>query len=345
MKIIYRIMLVLLLGVSFACTNRNNGKSEKEQQSDNNLSVKLSAEDIYKQSINKVAMVLSYKDGIPSSQGSGFFIDKNTLVTNYHCVTEADAIDIKMADQENVYKNAKVVMISEDYDLAIIKTKHDFPFLSIDSLGKEKIGSKIYAIGNPRGFEGTISDGILSGKRENEGIEFLQITAPISPGNSGGPVLNEKGKVIGVSTFTIRNSQNLNFAMPIKYISSCITKTVFTPKEQKRNYGIDLAAVSMLNYHCPTIGNEKFSLKNNTSQPILNIYGIIIYKTMKGEIFNFRNVFHEGVIPAGLARIESRGNLGSDYVYYKSMESYDHYQNNLTKFQVEFRLLSYEIEE
>ena len=85
MKIIYRIMLVLLLGVSFACTNRNNGKSEKEQQSDNNLSVKLSAEDIYKQSINKVAMVLSYKDGIPSSQGSGFFIDKNTLVTNYPC--------------------------------------------------------------------------------------------------------------------------------------------------------------------------------------------------------------------------------------------------------------------
>lgn len=125
--------------------------------------------------------------------------------------------------------------------------RQDFPFVKIDSLGMEEVGSKVYAIGNPRGLEGTISDGILSGKRENEGIEYLQITAPISPGNSGGPVLNEKGEVIGVSTFTFKNSQNLNFAMPIKYINECVDITNVTPSKSTK-IGKDNKAVTMTSY-------------------------------------------------------------------------------------------------
>lgn len=327
-----------------ACNNNRKPQDNSNDWTQVKKPIALSAEDIYNQSIDKVAMIISYKDDIPYSQGSGFFIDQNTLVTNFHCVAGADAIEFKVTNNDKVYKEAKVVKASDEYDLAIIKTKQVFPYVKVDSLGKEKIGSKIYAIGNPRGLEGTLSDGILSGKRDNDGIEYLQITAPINPGNSGGPVLNENGRVIGVATFTFKNSQNLNFAMPIKYLSKCTSLHERIPKVAQKKFGMNKSAVTISNYHCPTFGNENFSLKNNTTDAIYNIYGIIVYKTMSGDIFNFRPVYYKKVIPAGLAKIITRENLAGNYVYYKSLESYDHY-SNITKFQIEFRLISYEIEE
>lgn len=102
------------------------------------------------------------------SQGTGFFVDKNTLITNFHCVDGSDRLGFKIMGDEEIYKGAKIMKASEEYDLAIITTKQDFPYLKIDSLGNEKLGSKIYAIGNPRGLEGTLSDGILSGKRDEK---------------------------------------------------------------------------------------------------------------------------------------------------------------------------------
>lgn len=339
--------IIVLFFVCFtllACNNNGKPQDNSNDRAQGKKSMVFSAEDIYKQSVDKVAMIISYKNGIPYSQGSGFFIDRNTLVTNFHCVAGADGIEFKVTNNDKVYKEAKVVKASDEYDLAIIKTEHAFPYVKVDSLGNEKIGSKIYAIGNPRGLEGTLSDGILSGKRDNDGIEYLQITAPINPGNSGGPVLNEKGDVIGIATFTFKNSQNLNFAMPIKYLSKCTSLTERTPKVAKKNFGIDKDAVTISNYYCPTIGDENFSLKNNTTDAINNIYGVIVYKTMSGDIFNFRRIYYEKVIPAGLAKIITRENLGGNYVYYKSLEPYEHY-SNLTKFQIEFRLISYEIVE
>ena len=281
----------LLLGALLLMASCTNGSSNSSNEQGDSTKVEkpkvLSAEGIYKQNISKVAMIISYKDGIPYSQGSGFFIDKNTLVTNFHCVAGAERVEFKIAGNEEVYKGAKVVKASDDYDLAIIKTKQDFPFVKVDSLGKDKVGSKIYAIGNPRGLEGTISDGILSGKRDNESIEYLQITAPINPGNSGGPVLNDKGEVIGVATFTFRNSQNLNFAMPIKYISQCKDVELVKPIKSAK-IGTKSDAVSMTSF----IKDESefqayFSLKNNTDDVVTNIYYILIFKTPSGEVIHY----------------------------------------------------------
>lgn len=305
----------------------------------------LSAREIYESSIDKVAMLLCYDNGLPISQGSGFFVNENTLITNYHVIEGANLIEIKLPTQEEVFKGAKIIKASEDFDIAIIQTKQSFSFLQIDSTDTDNIGSKIYCIGNPRGFEGTISEGILSGKRENEGIEFIQITAPISPGNSGGPVINNKGEVIGISTFTYKNSQNLNFAMPIKYISKC-TDYIPKPKGKAKQvlYGMDPQAVTMVDYNGPTFGDGSISLKNNTSDYIKEIRGIIIFRKMSGEVFDFSYVTRHETVPPGLAHLGFAPKPGSPYVYYKSMEGYDYY-NNVTKYKVEFRLLTYEIEE
>lgn len=78
------------------------------------------------------------------------------------------------------------------------------------------------AIGNPLGLESSVSEGIVSGiRRVSEDFELYQITAPLSPGNSGGPVLDAKGDVIGIATSTLENGQNLNFAVPISSIAIC----------------------------------------------------------------------------------------------------------------------------
>ena len=334
----------LLLGALLLMASCTNGSSNSSNEQGDSTKVEkpkvLSAEGIYKQNISKVAMIISYKDGIPYSQGSGFFIDKNTLVTNFHCVAGAERVEFKIAGNEEVYKGAKVVKASDDYDLAIIKTKQDFPFVKVDSLGKDKVGSKIYAIGNPRGLEGTISDGILSGKRDNESIEYLQITAPINPGNSGGPVLNDKGEVIGVATFTFRNSQNLNFAMPIKYISQCKDVELVKPIKSAK-IGTKSDAVSMTSF----IKDESefqayFSLKNNTDDVVTNIYYILIFKTPSGEVIHYEERLENNEIAPQLAKRYATTGF-SDWYYYSC--NGENYRNK--KFSVEFRLISYEIVE
>ena len=87
-----------------------------------------------------------------------------------------------------------------------------------------QVGETVYAVGNPRGLEGTFSQGIISSIRPVGIDKLIQITAPLSPGSSGGPVLNRKGEVIGVSVLTIRDGQNLNFAIPSIHLSALLAK-------------------------------------------------------------------------------------------------------------------------
>src|SRR5262249_7827334 len=83
------------------------------------------------------------------------------------------------------------------------------------SLSKHNVGERVFAVGNPRGLEGTFSEGIISGFRDVGNVRYIQITAPISPGSSGGSFLDDKGEVIGVATATIQGGQNLNLAIEL----------------------------------------------------------------------------------------------------------------------------------
>lgn len=321
------VVLSFACAILLACNNNGQPKSNN---------VALSAEEVYKQSIDKVAMVICYQDGIPYSQGSGFFIGKNTLITNFHVVYGSDKVELKIAEKEDIIKGAKVIKAAPEYDIAIIQTKQDFKALPIDSTSNYKIGSKVYAIGNPRGLEGTMSDGMLSGKRESEGIEYLQVTAPISPGNSGGPVLNDKGQVIGVSTFTFRNGQNLNFAMPIRYINKC---TVYHPDSVTTHRGSQSDAITMSLYVKHYLEKEHYSLKNNTNDYVKNIVGMIIYKTMDDEVIDYRYINIDEPIAPKLSK-RFTGNRFDEYLYYECGDAVVQ-----ERYKIEFRLLSYEIEE
>jgi len=158
--------------------------------------------------------------------GSGFLITKDGyMITNYHVISGAHYVSVKFEDGKTI---EKVYLVAKDQqkDLAVlnisINTPHCFYLGNSDDV---KIGEEIMVIGNPLGYlEGTVSDGIISAIRDFNGKKYIQITAPVSMGNSGGPLINKKGEVIGVVTAGVPPifGQNLNFALPINYVRDVI---------------------------------------------------------------------------------------------------------------------------
>ena len=108
---------------------------------------------------------------------------------------------------------------------------NSFPAISLGNNNVMKVGQKIYAIGSPLGFENTMTEGIISGLRDRKGEKFIQISTPISPGSSGGAVVNSKGELIGITTSSITEGQNLNFAIPVNEVIKVYKQIGINQKE------------------------------------------------------------------------------------------------------------------
>lgn len=186
----------------------------------------LSAETIFLQASPAVVLVrVSGKDTKPLAQGSGFFVSSAGLVvTNLHVIEGAISGEVVMADGKST-PVIGIAGVDENADLALLQVQTDSaPVLKVaDSL--QQPGAMVYAIGSPKGFQNTISDGLISGIRhEPNGTTLIQTTAPISPGSSGGPLVAADGSVVGVVTATWRGAQNLNLAVAAVHIKSLIER-------------------------------------------------------------------------------------------------------------------------
>ena len=153
--------------------------------------------------------------------GSGFFVDKSGhLITNYHVLDGSYAAEVRTSDGKT-YPIKLVVADNESVDL--MKVLVDIPRKDIETIKVSRklpsIAEQILVVGSPMGLEQTVSEGIVSSIREIPGVgDFFQMSAPISPGSSGSPVINLKGQVIGVATFQFLRGQNLNFAVAGKSV-------------------------------------------------------------------------------------------------------------------------------
>jgi S1-C subfamily serine protease len=165
-----------------------------------------------------VSIVMSDKKGHPIAQGSGFLISKDGhVVTNYHVIRNGSSAVIKLPDGA-FFAVDGVLASDKNRDVAIIKAHgNDFRALTLGDSDRLQVGEEVVAIGSPLSLESTVSNGIVSGVRtdEKEGGKFVQITVPISPGSSGGPLFNMAGKVVGITTSGLIGGENLNFAVPI----------------------------------------------------------------------------------------------------------------------------------
>ena len=187
----------------------------------------LQANEVYDVSKGAVGEIITYdKKGYEHSLGTGFvYTSDGRIATNYHVIDGAYSAKIILEDK--TYTISSVMAYDKEIDLAILKvnTTKKFPALSLCT-NEHPVGSTVYALGSPKGLTATFSRGIVTHmKREISGVKYVQHDAAISSGNSGGPLINEYGEVIGVNTMTIKDSQNLNFAISVEEISNLKNNT------------------------------------------------------------------------------------------------------------------------
>ena len=178
----------------------------------------LSSQEIAANTRPAVVTVAALSAGEQIGFGSGFFIRQDgILLTNLHVVEGADSLQVTLESAE-IFDNVFYVARDDRRDLIVLKIPATMvPTIPVGDDRLSVVGDSVYVLGSPLGFQGTFSDGLLSSKRIEDGVNYLQITAPISEGSSGGPVLNADGEAIGVATLTIVDGQNLNLAIPARY--------------------------------------------------------------------------------------------------------------------------------
>jgi len=173
-------------------------------------------EQIYIQAAPSMVVVEAFdKDDNPLNQGGGVVTGRGTVATNCHIVHEAGRITVRYRDRE---LEATLQFADRERDLCLLSVPRlDAPQVTL-SKERLRVGQRVYAVGAPEGLELTISEGLISSLREFEGSQYIQTTAAISQGSSGGGLFDSEGRLVGVTAFYLPEGQNLNFALPAAWI-------------------------------------------------------------------------------------------------------------------------------
>jgi hypothetical protein len=250
--------------------------------------------------------------------GSGFFVGKNMIVTNYHVIEGASIAYCYLNNSTLKFKIDGYLAYDKDADLIVLQVSGlNMPTVKL-ATGAVTPGQKIFVIGSPIGLPATISDGIVSGLRDFRGIKLIQITAPISHGSSGGPVLNSQGEVIGISVGQINDGQNLNFAIPKTNLEKLLNR--------KKSYSMPITSLNTStiveeNQTYNYTGNEKIykvGIFNNGNQSIsLDYYANI------GEysLFFFTCLKSNEVFQRAISRNYRLVNVETGDIYYSVVRS------------------------
>ena len=199
--------------------------------------------------------------------GSGFFVRENLIATNFHVIEGATKGTAKLVGKYTTYVIEGITATDETNDLALLKVNtYGINPLRLGNSDEVRIGTTVYVAGNPLGLEGTFSDGIISSRRDRYTQERLQMTAPISPGSSGGPVLNRNSEVIGVSVsvHSRLDAQNLNFAIPSNYLKKLIGRSGLAKPLSQNNYYISAETYFIWGYAKHESGNYNGAIADYT---------------------------------------------------------------------------------
>jgi regulator of sirC expression with transglutaminase-like and TPR domain len=172
-----------------------------------------------------VVITVTGRDGRQQGLGSGFVVSEDGLIaTNLHVIGEARPIAVQTADGKK-FDVKEVHAFDRPLDLALVRIDaKDLPALKLGDSDKLRQGQSVVAIGNPHGLKHSVVTGVVSGTREIDGRQMIQLAIPIEPGNSGGPVLDSHGFVQGLVTMKSAVTENLGFAMPVNALKTLIDK-------------------------------------------------------------------------------------------------------------------------
>lgn len=183
-------------------------------------SQKLSSQELFKQSSRSVYWIESRSQDFGTAPriayGSAVAITDELAMTNCHVVGDGKAALRLGSGKAETATDVELVAANFDSDRCVVKVTGMklLPIVGVRLVSNLEVGESVYAIGNPRGLQRTISEGLVSGVRDEADGRLIQTTAPISPGSSGGGLFDNRGNLIGITSLTLTNSQNLNFAVP-----------------------------------------------------------------------------------------------------------------------------------
>ncbi|MFN6568467.1 serine protease [Nostoc minutum NIES-26] len=223
---------------------------------------------------------------LPSEQlrglGSGFIIDKSGLIlTNAHVVDKADKVTVRLKDGRTF--EGKVQGIDEVTDLAVVKINagNDLPVASLGSSNNVQVGDWAIAVGNPLGFDNTVTLGIVSTLKRSSAqvgisdkrLDFIQTDAAINPGNSGGPLLNERGEVIGINTAIRPDAMGIGFAIPIDKAKAIASQLQRTGKVAHPYLGVQMVTLT------PQLAKQN-NTDPNSSIEIPEVNGVLVMRVI-----------------------------------------------------------------
>ncbi|MGL4549814.1 MAG: S1C family serine protease, partial [Gemmataceae bacterium] len=173
------------------------------------------------------------RDGL----GTGFAIGGGLIVTNQHVIGEGRSLTVEAADGTR-HDVTEVFAFDRKSDLAVLRVKAlDVPPLPLGDAARLRDGQAVVAVGNPKGLKYSVVAGVVSGRREVEGRQMIQVAIPVEPGNSGGPLVDRRGRVVGVITMKSLVTDNLGFAMPIDAVRALVAKPSPVPMSAWRTIG------------------------------------------------------------------------------------------------------------
>lgn len=259
-----------------------------------------------------VLIVMEDDNGQMLGLGSGFFVSKDIIATNFHVIENASRGYVKLVNQQSKVNIEGVVGIDKSNDLCLLKVNAENSFLELGNFKNVETGETIYVAGNPRGLEGTFSQGIVSSVRTMNDTKLLQITAPISPGSSGGPVVNNQGLVVGVSVATFKDGQSLNFAVPVTYLFDLLKKrtTLTSLKSVSKRENNTLNKIIGDRINNGVIGQQfkwthcncsySFTILNKLRNDVKNVVVYLIFYDLDGFLYDTKIFNIKEVIPGGL---------------------------------------------
>ena len=220
--------------------------------------------------------------------GSGFFVDEKHAVTSWHVVSGAKSI--RVATKERNDANARTVASLPEYDLALIEVDQGLGAGAAMIIRKEPARDleKVYVCGNPEATSFVWSDGSVGNSlQKTEMGELIQITAPISPGSSGGPVLDAEGKVIGIIKCYLKSGQNLNFAVPVKHVQS-----LYLEKDKGDRYSVILSMPEWAKLKSSAQEGDQDLSRNAITRVVQKTGEDVFWRTEIGVVL-FRNKLYE----------------------------------------------------
>lgn len=264
-----------------------------------------------------VLLIMRDAAGQPRTLGSGFVVAAGVVATNYHVISDARSGSAKVVGSARIHPIDGVLAVDRRHDLALLQVGalRSAPVLPLAE-AHPAIGDEVFAVGNPEGFEGTFSQGIVSGIRGFGQDTVLQITAPISPGSSGGPVLSASGQVVGIAVATYREGQNLNFAVRAADLAALLRAPArlsafgsLVPGDSAPSITAEVGApaTDAIQVFAITLGYRtvEYSVRNMLSSEVEKLRVIVLFQDSAGQQLDYWNEFCPGVgeaIAPGLAR-------------------------------------------